>query len=71
MLKPLSRCPHADIQKEHGSLKYLPGEQALSKNGDEHQYASNLSSIPGFARVVLHPDCPKRLKSTASPYRVA
>ena len=53
MLKPLSRCPHADLQKEHDSLKYPPGEQALSKNGDERQCASNLSSIPGFARVVV------------------
>ena len=67
----MSRCPHADVQKKHDSLKYALGEQALSKNVNERQCVSNLSSIPGFARVVLHPDCPQKLESTASPYRVA
>ena len=31
MLTLSLRCPQADIQKEHDSLKCLPGKQALSK----------------------------------------
>ena len=57
------RCPHADIQKEHDSLKCSPGEQALSKTEVEWRTALSLSSALGFTRVALRPGCLQRLES--------
>ena len=55
MLSLSLRCSHADIHKEHDSLKCPPGEQALSKNDGERQCTSNFEFDTGFCESCTAP----------------